>query len=145
MEFVEQDGADALQPRIVENHPGEDALGHDLDSGVRADPALQTRAITDGFSGLLAQTGGHAIGGGARGQSSRLQNQNPAARQPRLIQQSQRHDRGLARARRGRQDDRRGLGQGGLQRLQNGVNRQHKAAVAPSKGFTKASSARHPS
>ena len=125
VEFVEQDGADAFQPRIVQDHPREDALGHHLDSGVRADPALQTSAVSDGSSRFLAQAGGHAVGGGARGQSSRLQHQNPAVAQPRLIQQRQRHDRRLARARRRGQHDRRGLSQGGLERLQNGVNRQH--------------------
>ncbi len=67
VEFIEQDGADALQARVVENHPREDALGHDLDSGVRTDPALQTRAITDGSASLLAKISGHAISGGARG------------------------------------------------------------------------------
>ena len=33
MEFVEQDGGDAVEHRIVENEPGEDALGDDLDAG----------------------------------------------------------------------------------------------------------------
>ena len=34
MEFVEQDGGDAFEHRIVQDKPGEDALGDDFDAGL---------------------------------------------------------------------------------------------------------------
>ena len=55
VELVEQDRADALKPRIVQNHPGEHALRNHLDPRPGADPALQTGAIADGITGAFAQ------------------------------------------------------------------------------------------
>ncbi|MNX66085.1 hypothetical protein D3C86_971660 [compost metagenome] len=125
MEFVEQDRADTLQPRVVENHPGEDPLGDDFDARFGADAALQSGAIADRAARLLAQGRRHPVRRRPRRQSARLQHQHLLVAQPRLIQQGQRHDRGLARPRRGGQHDRMGRGQGRFQRLQYGVNRQH--------------------
>ena len=54
VKLVEQDRAHALQPRIVQDHAREHALGDDLDPGRRPDTALQPCAITDRPPGLLA-------------------------------------------------------------------------------------------
>ncbi|MNE15137.1 hypothetical protein D3C80_1080380 [compost metagenome] len=131
MELVEQDRADALQRRVVQNHPGEDPFRDHFDSGPGADPALKPRAIADRLARLLPQTGGHSVRRRPCGQPPRLQNQNLAAAQPWLVQQGQRHDGRLTSARRRSQDDRIGCGQRSLQRLQNDMNRQHHPGCSP--------------
>ncbi|MNE12660.1 hypothetical protein D3C80_1054700 [compost metagenome] len=125
MEFVEQHRPDAFQRRIVENHPREDALGDDLDARFRADPALKPGAITDRSARLLPKGRRHPVGRRPSRQPARLQHQHLLIAQPGLIQQVQGHDRGLARPRRGGQNDRIGRAQRRFQRLQYGVNRQH--------------------
>jgi hypothetical protein len=100
VEFVEQDRADALEQRIVLQHAGEDALGHDFDAGFRRDLVLEADAVTHGLADRLAQLPGHEAGSGARGDAARFQHHDLAALQPIRIQQRQRHLRGLARARR---------------------------------------------
>ncbi len=125
VKLVEQHRADAFQRRVVENHTGEHALSDHLDPGVRADAGLQAGAVADGLAGAFAKGHGHALGGGAGGQSTRLQHQHPCTAQPRLVEQRQRHDRRLARARRGGENHGRGRREGGLQRVEDGVNGQH--------------------
>ena len=100
MEFVEQHGGDAVERRIVEHQPREHAFGDDLDAralgNLRAEAHAQAHRVAD----LFAQGRGHAGGGGARGQPARLQHQNFLVLRPGLVEQHQRHARGLAGARR---------------------------------------------
>ncbi len=100
VELVEQDRAHAFQQRVVLQHAGEDALGDDLDAGVRPDLVLETDAITHRLADRFPQLLGHEAGGRARGHPARLQHHDAAARKPRCGQQRQRHLRGLARTRR---------------------------------------------
>ncbi|MNQ89265.1 hypothetical protein D3C85_1045670 [compost metagenome] len=76
VEFVEQDRADALQPRIVENHAGEDALGDDFDPRLGPNPALKPGAIADRASRLLAQGRRHPVRRSSRRQPARFQHQH---------------------------------------------------------------------
>lgn len=87
MEFVEDHQADALQRRVVLQAPGEDAFGHHLDAGARADLRLQADAVAHPLADALAQLGGQALGGGAGGQPARLQHEDGLPGEPGLVQQ----------------------------------------------------------
>lgn len=50
MEFVEQDRRDALKLRVIENHAGKHAFGHDLDASLGRDAIVETHAVADGFA-----------------------------------------------------------------------------------------------
>ena len=124
MKFVEDDQTDAIQLRVTLNAAGQYALGQDLDPGTRRDLALQAHPETHAVADPITAQAGHAGRGGAGGQPARLQHQDLAPRQPRLIEQGQRYDGGLARARWSAEHRRRAGAQGLLQRRQHGVNGQ---------------------
>ena len=126
VELVEQHGADPVQLRIVEDHAGEDALGDDLDARPR--PALRdhARPQSDALAHRLRQRSRHALGGGPRGDAARLQHQDLAALQPALLQQGQRHARGLAGAGRRHEDGGGARRQGSAQLVEDGVDRQRR-------------------
>ena len=98
MEFVEQDGADPLQGRVALEQPDQDALGHHLDPGLRADLAVHPDPVADRFADGLPQHVRHAAGGGAGGQPARFQHDDLRTGQPWLVQQRQRHAGGFAGA-----------------------------------------------
>ena len=103
MELVEQDPCDAFERRIVEDHPGEHALGDNLDPGAPGDEALQPHAQADRLADLLAQGRRHAGSGGAGGETTRLKEDEAPAPRPRFVEKRERRARGLARA--GRSDE----------------------------------------
>ena len=103
MEFVEQDGGDARQLGVGQDHPGEDALGHHLDPGALRHLGVQPHAIADDPADLVAQRPGHTPRRRPRRQPARLQQDDLAVATPGRIEQRQRHACGLARARRGHQ------------------------------------------
>ena len=138
VKFVEQHRPDSVQSWVVEDHPGEDPLGDHLDPRLRADPGLQPGPIADGLAGGLPQGLCHPVRGGPRRQPPRLQHQNSLPRQPWLVQQGQRYDRGLARARRRGEDHGIPGRKRGFQRLENGMNGQHPVGLAASGGNGKA-------
>jgi hypothetical protein len=98
VEFVEDHESGRLQRRIALQHAGQDSFGDHLDPGARPYDAVPADAVADGLAHRFALKLGHPPGRGARRQATRLQQQNPAAFEPRLAQQRQRHHRGLARA-----------------------------------------------
>ena len=100
VELVEQQGADALQLRVVLDHPGQDAFGDHLDPGARRHPVLEADPVADRLADLLAELAGHEHRRAARRHPPRLQHHDPAPGQPRRIEQGQRHLGGLAGARR---------------------------------------------
>ncbi len=124
VELVEDHRRHAVQARIVENHPGEHALGHHLDPGPGRDLRLQPDPEPHRLADALAQALGHARGRGPGRQAARLQHDDLAVAHPGLVQQGQRHDRGLARA--GRRDQHGGLASGerGFQGRQGFVDRK---------------------
>ena len=87
---------------------------------------------------LLAERRRHALGGGARGEPARLQHQDFLVRRPRLVEQHQRHARGLAGA--GRRDQHGGIAAAAAPRSARGSassigsavsNRRHRAIWMP--------------
>ncbi len=98
VKFVEQHGGDAVERGIVEHEPREHAFGDDLDARAFGDFRTETHAQTDRIADLLAQRRGHAGRRGAGGQPARLQHQNLLVFRPWLVEQHQRHARGLAGA-----------------------------------------------
>ncbi|MNT39486.1 hypothetical protein D3C72_1757340 [compost metagenome] len=124
MEFIEQDRADGLQHRVVLQHPGQDALGDHLDARARRYLVLEADAVADGAADLLAELARHEHRGTARGHPARFQQDDPAALQPRRIEQRQRHLGGLAGAGRGFQHQPRVRGQVLLDLRQQRGNRE---------------------
>jgi hypothetical protein len=124
VELVEQHRADAVERWVVEDHAGENALGHDLDARLGPDLACQAGAQADGLADRLAERFGHALGGGAGGEPARLQDQDLAAVKPRLVKERERHARRLAGPGRG---DEHGAGprrERAFERVQHGVDGQ---------------------
>jgi len=124
VEFIEQHRGDAVERRIVENEPGEDAFSDDLDARPARHLGAEPDAEAYGLADALLQRRSHPLGGRARRKPARLQHQDFLIRRPRLADQHQRHARGLAGA--GRRDKNRGvaLPQRGGQCRQRVVNRQ---------------------
>ncbi len=96
MEFVKDHRADTGQVGVVLQHAGQNALGHDLDTGGFADGAGTADAKAHGLPRFFAQGRSHAFGSCTRGKAARFQHQDAAGGQPR-VQHRQRHARGLAR------------------------------------------------
>jgi hypothetical protein len=101
VEFVEQHGRDAVERGIVEDHAGEDALGHHLDPRPAADLRAEAHAKAHRLAHRLAKGLRHALGCGARGQPPGLQHDDLTSLHPGLVEQHERHARGLACAGRG--------------------------------------------
>ena len=76
VEFVEQDGGDALEHRIVEDKPREHALGDDLDPRARRHFGAEAHPQAHRVADLLAERLGHALGGGPRCQPPGFQHQD---------------------------------------------------------------------
>ena len=98
VEFVEQHRGDAVERGIVEHQPGEHALGHHLDARALGNLRAEAHAQADGVADLLVQRRRHARGGGAGGEPARLQHEDLLVPRPGLVEQHQRHARGLAGA-----------------------------------------------
>ena len=95
MKLVEKDRAYPRQVGVRLKHPGQNALGHDLDAGGFADGAGTADAKAHGLPRFFAQGRSHAFGGRTRGKAAWFQHQDAAGGQPR-VQHRQRHARGLA-------------------------------------------------
>ncbi len=128
VELIEDHRRHAVQARIVENHPGEHALGHHLDPGSSRDLRLQSHAKTHRLADALAQALGHPRRRRPGRQPPGFEHDDLTAGHPRLVQQGQGHDRGLARP--GRRDQHGGLafGERGLQGRQGFVDGKGHAA-----------------
>ena len=78
MELVEHHRCDAVEHGIVEDQPGEDALGDDLDPGAARDFGAEPHPQAHSVADALAERLRHALGGGTRGEPARLQHQDAA-------------------------------------------------------------------
>ena len=105
VDLVEDDRADAGQRRVVLQSACQHALGQHLDAGVGADVPLVARLVADEGPDRGARRRRHPLGGGAGGQTARLEHHDAPALQPRFVEEGERYDGGLARAR-GSDDDR---------------------------------------
>ena len=124
VELVEQHRADPGQFRIVEDHPGEHALGDDLDPGAGRDLGAEPHAQTHRVADPLTEGGGHALGRTARGEPPGFQQDDFLGAEPRFVEQSQRHPRGLAGAGRGHEHGGGSPGQGRAQGGKGGLDRK---------------------
>ena len=103
VELVEQNGRHAFERGVIEDHAGKHALGHDLDAGALRHEARQPHAQADRLADFLSQSRGHARGGGAGGETARLDEDEALALRPGLVEERERDAGGLARAGRGDQ------------------------------------------
>jgi hypothetical protein len=138
VKLVEQDRADAGQFGVVEDHARQHAFGDDEDARRRRLATFHAHGVADGFARLLAEQGGHAPCRGASGEAARLQKQDAAVAAPALVEQRQRRQRRLAGPRRGDEDRRVSVRQGGEQARQRLRDRQgwqqngrHDASICP--------------
>ncbi len=103
MDFVEDHGRDAIQPRIGEQPADEQPRRHHLDPRRGRDGAVDAGAEAHGLAHRLADQARHAGGGGAGGEPPGLQHHDAAGRPGGFAQQRKRHRRRLAGAGRGHQ------------------------------------------
>ncbi len=97
MDFVEQHCGDAGQLGIGLDAIDENAFGENGHARRGAAPAVHPGGIAEGPADRLARQARHPLGGGARGEAARREQQNFAAA-PVLAEQRRRHCGGLARA-----------------------------------------------
>ena len=137
VELVEHDRGDAGQRRLGQQAAQQDPLGDEANARVRPRPVLEAHRVADGLAGGLAQLGGDALGGQARRQAARLDDDDLAAPavQP-GVEQRARHARGLAGARRRLDHHRARRAERGDDLGQLAVDRQgiHRTACADGQG-----------
>ena len=104
VELIETDGPDAVECRVIEEHSGEHALRHDLDSRGLADARVAAHAPADAAADRVAPERCHPTGGGACGEAPRFEQQDPAAREPWCAEEGGRHHGRLSGAGRCNQD-----------------------------------------
>ncbi len=121
VKFIEDHESDAFERRILLQPARQDSFGDDLDPRALADPRLEPRAITHGFAGRFAERLCHAACDRACSEASRLEHDDLACVQPRLMQKRERDACGFTCARRCLQHDPRAfrerlleLGEGGV-------------------------------
>jgi hypothetical protein len=145
VELVEQHRADSGKLGIVEDHPGEDALGDDLDPRPRPGLRDHPRPQADPLADRLRQGVRHALRGRSRGDAARLQDQDFPPGQPVVVHQRQRHARRLAGARRRDQHGRAPCGKGSAQLVEDRVDREgrgklHRGCIEPLAPYRKGNS-----
>ena len=112
VKLVEKDRGDPFEGRIVEDHAGEHALGHDFDAGPAADLRAEANPQPDRLADLLAERPGHPVGCRAGGETSRFEEDELASAHPGLVEQRQRDAGRLAGARAARRGPRSGAREG---------------------------------
>ncbi len=97
VELVEDDEADAVERGVGVKPPRQHALGDDLDARAGAHARVQPHPVPDRLADALAQRGGHAAGGGAGGEPTGFQHDDPPPCEPGLVEQRRRNARRFAR------------------------------------------------
>ena len=126
VKLVQHHGADALEERIVEDLTVEDSLGLDPEPGPTRDLPLDPDLVADLLAERPTLFEGDPRGGGPRRHPARLEHDHSGVVRGKQAgpDDRRRHPRGLARARRGDQDER-PVGPQGLQDPgQAGVDRE---------------------
>ncbi len=100
MKFIEQNGADAGQFRIIEDHAREDALGDDFDARRARYTGGKPSPQPDDAAKPIAHFARHEFGCTAGCDAARLQHQYLAALKPCAVQEYWGYARGLAGTRR---------------------------------------------
>lgn len=96
MEFIEDHQSDPGELRVGLDHPGEDPFGDDLNSGFGADLGVKTDAIPHQVADSVLAEVAHAFGCHAHGKPAWFEHDDLLAGEPRLIEQGQGHNGGLA-------------------------------------------------
>lgn len=97
--FVHDHKANALKFGIALDPPQEEAVGEHFDARLGAEHAFEANRIAHRGTERLAQQLGHAAGEQPCGEATRLEHPDPLAGEPRRLEQSERHERTLARTR----------------------------------------------
>ena len=108
MELIQDHQPDAGQLRIVLQHAGKNAFGDHFEARARPHAGLGTHPVTYRFARLFVQQLRQTLRHVARGQPARLQQDNFPA-DVSVFQDLQRQPGGLTRARRGIQQNLRGM------------------------------------
>ncbi len=124
MKFIEENRGNAFEPRIIEDHAGEDALRHDLDAGLGRDARHEPHAQSDRLAEAFAEHIGHTFGRGAGGEPPRFEEHDFALGRPWLIDKREGDARGLAGAGRRRQNRPCAGRERGTDLRQDGIDRQ---------------------
>lgn len=141
MELVEDHETDALERRILVQHPREHTFRDDLDARVRADPRLAAYAEPHSGTDRFAERTGHASCRSAGCEPTWLEHHDALRREPSLIEQGERHPGRLARTRRRLQHRGRPTRERGTERGQHLIDRKagqgrtrtrHSSNLAPS-------------
>ena len=99
VKLVDHHHAELVGPAIAGGEaPGQEALGHEHDAGVGADPAIEAHFVADRAAHPGAQLGSDPRGRSPRRQPPRLQHRDPPAPRHAGLEQGRREPRGLARA-----------------------------------------------
>ena len=96
VELVEHHAGHALERGVALQHAGQDALGHDLEAGCRADAGLEPGPVTDARAGPLADERRHAFRDGPCSDAARLEHHDAAIATPAGFEQREGHDGALA-------------------------------------------------
>ena len=96
VKLVEDHEADALQRRIAAQHARQHAFGHHFDTGALRDTRFATHAVAHRLADFFAQNRRHVRRRSTRRESPRFEHDQLCIRQPRLVDQRQRHTGGLA-------------------------------------------------
>ena len=98
VEFIEDDGAGAIEKGVREEAAGEYAFSEEAQACARSGDFLEANLVADSFAGPLAEPGGDVAGGEARGQAAGLEHEDLAIAG---IEEGGRNTGGLAGARAG--------------------------------------------
>ena len=101
VELVEAERGDAVESGILLHHPREDPLCHDLDPRACAHPAVVPHAIPHRLADRLAEEPRHLRGSGPRGESPRLEHEDPPLAAPGSVEECEGDSRRLPGTRRG--------------------------------------------
>jgi hypothetical protein len=125
VEFVEDEEPDAFEGRILEPHPGEDTLSHDLDARFGGNASVEPNPVTDGSADRLTQGARHPACRSPGREPARLQHHDLLPREPWLVEQFEGHDRRLTRSGRSLQHGNAGPGECRAQAGKGLVDRKH--------------------
>jgi hypothetical protein len=78
VEFVEYDGAGAVESRVGEEAAGEDAFGEEAEAGAGPGDVLEADLVADGVAEPLAALGGDEAGGEPGGEAAGLEDEDLA-------------------------------------------------------------------
>ena len=92
VKLIEDHATHAAKRRIRLQHAGQNAFSEHLDARIAAHFGFEPGAVADGVSDRFSEQRRHAIRDRACGETPRFEHQDPAALEPRAVQQQQGHE-----------------------------------------------------